>query len=256
MDIEAYLDRIGYGGPRTPSLDTLRGLHRAHLLSVPFENLDVHARRPIILDRERLYDKIVRRRRGGFCYELNGLFAMLLGEMGFRVSLLSAGVARETGGFGPEFDHLALDVNLEGEWLADVGFGESIPGPLPFHRPGGRIPDRGGRKHVDPLPRTTPTLSIHALPARTGRFRGHVPLSSDLARKLFYTRPPRNPGHSRRARHAHRHSTDRQRGRTQGRTSRDRTRGIRRLVSTALRDRRRVRVIRASVLARGMWRAS
>ena len=135
MDIEAYLDRIGYSGPRTATLDTLRGLHRAHLLTVPFENLDIQAGSPIVLEQERLYDKIVRRRRGGFCYELNGLFAMLLGEMGFRVSLLSAGVAHDAGGFGPEFDHLALRVCLEGEWLADVGFGESILNPVPFHQP-------------------------------------------------------------------------------------------------------------------------
>jgi N-hydroxyarylamine O-acetyltransferase len=136
VDIEAYLDRIGYRGPRTATLDTLRSLHRAHLLTVPFENLDIHAGPPIVLDEERLYDKIVRRRRGGFCYELNGLFAMLLGEMGFCVSLLSAGVAHDAGGFGPEFDHLALRLDLDGEWLADVGFGESILDPVPFHQPG------------------------------------------------------------------------------------------------------------------------
>ena len=132
MDIEAYLDRIGYRGPRTATLDTLRDLHRAHLLSVPFENLDIQAGRPIVLDRERLFDKIVRRRRGGFCYELNGLLATFLEEMGFRVTLLSAGVARETGGFSPEFDHLALCIHLESDWLADVGFGESILDPVPF----------------------------------------------------------------------------------------------------------------------------
>lgn len=136
MDIEAYLDRIGYRGPRTATLDTLRDLHRAHLLSVPFENLDIQAGRPIVLDRERLFDKIVRRRRGGFCYELNGLLATFLAEMGFRVTLLSAGVARETGGFSPEFDHLALCIHLESDWLADVGFGESILDPVPFRQPG------------------------------------------------------------------------------------------------------------------------
>src|SRR5438874_538763 len=102
MDIEAYLNRIGYSGPRTPTLDTLRGLHRSHLLRVPFENLDIHSGRPIELDEERLFEKIVHHGRGGFCYELNGLFANLLREMGFPVSLLSAGVARDAGGFGPE----------------------------------------------------------------------------------------------------------------------------------------------------------
>ena len=131
MDVDAYLDRIAYGGPRTATFETLLGLHRAHLHSVPFENLDIHCGRQILLDPDLLYDKIVRRRRGGFCYELNGLFAGLLAELGFRVTLLSAGVARDAGGFGPEFDHLLLRVELEEPWLADVGFGESFD-PVPF----------------------------------------------------------------------------------------------------------------------------
>jgi N-hydroxyarylamine O-acetyltransferase len=134
-EIDAYLDRIAYQGPRSATLETLFGLHRAHLLSVPFENLDIHAGRPIVLDTGRLYEKIVRRRRGGFCYELNGLFAPLLTGLGFRVTLLSAGVAREAGGFGPEFDHLALRIELDEPWLADVGFGESFE-PVPFDHPG------------------------------------------------------------------------------------------------------------------------
>ena len=86
-------------------------MHRAHLLAVPFENLDIHLGRPISLDQDALFGKIVTRRRGGFCYELNGLFALLLRELGFEVTLLSAGVARADGGFGPEFDHLTLLVS-------------------------------------------------------------------------------------------------------------------------------------------------
>lgn len=131
MNIDEYLDRIVYRGSREPTLDTLRGLHRAHLLSVPFENLDIHSGQTILLDNGLLYDKIVRRRRGGFCYEINGVFALLLSALGFDVTLLSAGVAREAGGFGPDFDHLALRVDLESAWLADVGFGESFD-PVPF----------------------------------------------------------------------------------------------------------------------------
>jgi N-hydroxyarylamine O-acetyltransferase len=127
--VEAYLERIGYPGPREPSLETLRALHLAHLYAVPFENLDIHGGRPIVLDRAALFDKIVTRRRGGFCYELNGLFAALLRELGFRVTLLSAEVAHETGGYSPEFDHLTLRVDLEEPWLADVGFGDSFRVP-------------------------------------------------------------------------------------------------------------------------------
>src|ERR1051326_4663048 len=103
--VAEYLERIGYDGPLDAGVDTLRRLHHAHLLAVPFENLDIHGGRPIVLERDALFDKIVRRRRGGFCYELNGLFAWLLANLGFRVTLLSAGVARERGGFGPGVAH-------------------------------------------------------------------------------------------------------------------------------------------------------
>jgi N-hydroxyarylamine O-acetyltransferase len=130
LDVRAYLRRIGYAGPTAPSAETLRALHRAHMLAVPFENLSIHAREPIELDEELLFDKVVRRGRGGFCYELNGLFGALLRALGFRVEMLSARVANERGEFGPEFDHMALMVTLEERWLADVGFGASFLEPL------------------------------------------------------------------------------------------------------------------------------
>lgn len=131
MDIQAYLSRIGFRGPVEPTLETLRALHYAHLLTVPFENLDI-PERPIVLDEAHFFDKIVGNRRGGFCYELNGLFAGLLRELGFRVSLLSARVSKANSGELREFDHLALRVDLDTPWLADVGFGESFCQPLPL----------------------------------------------------------------------------------------------------------------------------
>jgi N-hydroxyarylamine O-acetyltransferase len=130
MNVDAYLERIGYRGPLAPTAETLRGLHVAHLLAVPFENLSIHAGEPVVLDDVALFDKVVARRRGGFCYELNGLFAALLRELGFRVEMLSACAARRGGGFGPEFDHMALLVMLGERWLADVGFGDSFVEPL------------------------------------------------------------------------------------------------------------------------------
>jgi N-hydroxyarylamine O-acetyltransferase len=136
VTVAGYLARIRYAGPLNPTLETLRGLHRAHLLAVPFENLDIHTGRPIVLDEEAFYRKVAGEGRGGFCYELNGLFAWLLRELGFRVTLLSAGVAREAGGFGPEFDHLILRVDLDQPFLADVGFGECFRDPIPL-APGG-----------------------------------------------------------------------------------------------------------------------
>jgi N-hydroxyarylamine O-acetyltransferase len=130
MNIDAYLERINYSGPREVNAETLRALQVAHLMTVPFENLSIHAGEPIVLNEDALYTKIVDQRRGGFCYECNGLFAGLLRALGFDVAMLGAGVARATGGFGPIFDHMALMVTLNERWLMDVGFGESFLEPL------------------------------------------------------------------------------------------------------------------------------
>ena len=130
MDVTAYLDRINYRGSLLPTAETLRALQVAHLLAVPFENLSIHSGEPIILEDDALFDKVVKRKRGGFCYELNGLFAALLRELGFKVEMLNAQVANSEGVIGPDFDHMTLMVTLEERWLADVGFGESFREPL------------------------------------------------------------------------------------------------------------------------------
>ncbi len=150
MDVDAYLRRMEYDGPREPSPATLRNLHRQHLFTVPFENLDIPLGTPIVLDLALIYEKIVTRRRGGFCYELNGLFGELLRALGFRVEMLSARVRREGGGFGPEFDHMLLKVELDEPWLVDVGFGDSFVDPIPFHA-GGADQVNGHRYLVLPM---------------------------------------------------------------------------------------------------------
>jgi N-hydroxyarylamine O-acetyltransferase len=133
-DVGAYLERIGLDGGLEPGAAALRELHRAHLLAVPFENLDIHLGRRIVLDPAALERKLVGERRGGFCYELNGAFSTLLRALGYEVSLLEARVAKAGGsGFGPPFDHLLLRVRCPGSpepWLADVGFGDSFLEPL------------------------------------------------------------------------------------------------------------------------------
>lgn len=132
IDTAAYLERIRYEGSTAPTLDTLRALHVAHLLSVPFENLDIPLlRRPLVLEPALLFEKLVTRRRGGLCYELNGLFVELLRALGFGVSLLSAAVFRPNATWGAPFDHLVLRVELDEPWLVDVGFGrDSFREPL------------------------------------------------------------------------------------------------------------------------------
>ena len=129
MDIEQYLKRIDYKGQVKPTTDVLRKLHRQHLLTVPFENLDIHLGKPIILDNRLFYRKIVEQKRGGYCYELNGCFSWLLKKIGFKVSTLSAKVARKNGDFTPDFDHMILMVSAKDRLLVDVGFGDSFTTP-------------------------------------------------------------------------------------------------------------------------------
>jgi N-hydroxyarylamine O-acetyltransferase len=176
-----YLQRIGYTGSRQPTAETLLNLHRAHMLSVPFENLDISLGRKILCEEDSFLRKIVEQRRGGFCYELNGAFAALLRELGFKVTLLSARVPREDGSSSPEFDHLALRVDLEGPWLADVGFGDLSTGPLRLNAGGEqeqdgrrfRIVEQRGRLQLD---RTEPDdgwrrqYSFTLLPRRLDEF--------------------------------------------------------------------------------------
>jgi N-hydroxyarylamine O-acetyltransferase len=131
MNVDRYRRRIEDDGPTAPSVDTLTRLQRAHLRRVPFENLDIPLGRPITLEPAALFEKIVDRRRGGFCYELNGLFAGLLEALGFAPALLAARVYGD-GGPGPEFDHMLLLLDLDGPWIADVGFGDSFVDPLPL----------------------------------------------------------------------------------------------------------------------------
>ncbi len=131
VNVDAYLRRIGVDRSELAVDErSLRDLQRQHLLSVPFENLDILWGTPITLDVGRFYNKIVERRRGGFCYELNGLFNELLRYKGFRTRIVSARVFNGTG-YGPEFDHAAIIVTVgELEYLADVGFGDFAAEPL------------------------------------------------------------------------------------------------------------------------------
>ena len=141
MDAGAYLDRIGAAPPLSPTLDGLAELAIAHLCSVPFENLDIAAGRPLSLAPEAIFDKLVTRRRGGFCYELNGLFAWLLRELGYAVTLLAGQTVDPTTGVpGHPRAHLVLLVELDGRWLVDVGWGEVYRGPFAL---------RPGNEHVD-----------------------------------------------------------------------------------------------------------
>lgn len=131
MDFQQYLKRIGLEETPDVSLQSLMLLQKKHLFAVPFENLDIHIGRRIIIDYERIYEKIVLNKRGGFCYELNGLFYFLLQHLGFSVKRLSAIVDGDIKEKPLEYDHMTLLVTIDGqEWLTDVGFGRFSFTPL------------------------------------------------------------------------------------------------------------------------------
>lgn len=149
--MDGYLRRIGVAGPVRTDAESLRELQVRHLMSVPFENLSIHLGEPIVLEEAPLVDKLVCRRRGGFCYELNGAFAALLSALGFRVTRLAARVFTPAGGLGPPFDHLALRVDLDEPWLVDVGFGRFSSEPLRLDVRGEQR-DPAGAFRVEPAP--------------------------------------------------------------------------------------------------------
>ncbi|MEJ2760911.1 MAG: arylamine N-acetyltransferase [Gammaproteobacteria bacterium] len=186
MDLEACLSRIGYEGPREPDLATLAALQEAFLRTVPFENLDIHLGRPIVLETERFYAKIVDERRGGFCYECNGLFHAMLGAMGFEVRYLAAAMLLERS-VPMDFGHMVLLVRLDGDYLVDVGNGQSCLVPLRLD--GGRASSEGIEYEVRPYdgghalfyregggewkPRYRFTTTSRELPEFTGLCRWH-----------------------------------------------------------------------------------
>jgi len=170
IDARAYLDRIGYSGPTEPTAETLAALHRAHMLAVPFENLDIHLGRRNVLDTDHVFDKVVRRRRGGWCFELNGLFALLLEQLGFAVTRCAASVVLSDPP-SPAFAHLTLRVDLDEPWIADVGFGDSFTGPLRLHETGDQL--REGR------------------PYRLQQADGRVTLLQEGSRQYVFTLTPR-----------------------------------------------------------------
>ncbi|MFJ3229798.1 arylamine N-acetyltransferase [Streptomyces sp. NPDC086787] len=192
---DAYLARLGVERPQAPTVEALRELHLRHLLTVPFENLSIHLGEEIVLEEKRLVDKVVGARRGGFCYELNGAFGVLLAALGFDVVPLAGRVYGDGGRLGIPYDHLALRVRTaEGsEWLADVGFGAHSHFPLAFGErgdqedPGGtfRIAEAdadgaggaggaGGPVDLDVLRDGRPEYRLETRPRVLGDFRAGV----------------------------------------------------------------------------------
>lgn len=149
MDVKKYLERINIKTIQRASYSFLSQLQLNHLIAVPFENLDIRQGLKIDLDERRFYEKIVQRRRGGFCYELNGLFHRLLADLGFSVSIASSRVYSASDDcFGPEFDHIVLLVQLDKTFLVDVGFGDGFRKPIAL--PDGSVEDVSGTYRIKP----------------------------------------------------------------------------------------------------------
>jgi N-hydroxyarylamine O-acetyltransferase len=132
MNLSAYLARIHYDGSLEPTLENLKALHRHHLLYIPYENLDIHLGHKLTLDEGDIFDKLVNRKRGGWCFEMNGLFAWVLRQLGYQVTMLASTVNRSRQGDRAEGNHLILRVDLDKPYLVDVGFGTSFLEPLPL----------------------------------------------------------------------------------------------------------------------------
>lgn len=139
MNTKNYLERFKASPIQEHYLQNLAELQSLHMQNIPFENLDVLRRTPIYLNIESIYDKIVNQHRGGYCYEINGLFHWLLNELGFEAKLISATVQKPDGTWSKADTHAAILVELDTLYLVDAGFGDSTISPIPL----------GGERHTD-----------------------------------------------------------------------------------------------------------
>ncbi len=139
--LSAYLKRVGINAPRRPTLHALRRVHRAHIAAMPYENLDIQLGRPIRLDVDSLFAKLVEGGRGGYCYEHNGTLAHALEAMGFDVRRVRGGVRREVDGDEAWWNHMPLVVRFGNgsEYLADAGIGTGFRDPLPIRNGNYRV---------------------------------------------------------------------------------------------------------------------
>lgn len=139
MDSANYLKRFNAYPVKEAYLQDLSRLQSLHMEHIPFENLDVIRKVPIYLNLESIYEKVVTHKRGGYCYELNGLFCWLLNEVGFDAKMISATVVKPDGSAAKKDTHAAIIVELDAPYLVDAGFGDSTISPIPL----------GGERHTD-----------------------------------------------------------------------------------------------------------
>ncbi|MBJ20074.1 MAG: arylamine N-acetyltransferase [bacterium] len=134
MDLDAYFDRIHFDGSPRPDEETLFALHEAHLCHLPYENLDIQLGEEKVLDEARFEERLVSERRGGWCFEMNGLFSAALRQIGFRVDRVAGAVVRDLIGEDSVANHMVLLVDLDRRFVADVGLGDGPLHPFPLER--------------------------------------------------------------------------------------------------------------------------
>lgn len=149
MDPIKYLKRFDAHPVEESFLQDLARLQSLHMQKIPFENLDVIRKVPIYLNLESIYDKVVNHRRGGYCYELNGLFCWLLQQLGFDAKMISATVVKSDGSSAKKDTHAAIIVELDTPYLVDAGFGDSTISPIPLG--GERQTDNSGTYRIDEI---------------------------------------------------------------------------------------------------------
>ena len=130
--LAAYLKRVGFTGTALPDLATLTRIQHGHMLNIPYENLDVQLGHPVGFDIDAQLTKLVDQHRGGWCYEMNGVFSWALTQIGFNVTRLAGAVRRDLLGDAQIGNHLVLRVDLDQPYLADVGFGDCPLAPVPL----------------------------------------------------------------------------------------------------------------------------
>ena len=167
--VERYLERIGADAPTSLDLASLTTLIRAHLMAVPFENLDVFHQRPVRTSLEWSIPKIVDRRRGGWCFEVNGAFGALLGALGFEVRHIGAAVLLD--GPNSTLDHLCLEVRLDQPYLVDVGFGDTFITPLELNNSGEQDGGNGTYQFISSPSGTTLAHIVDDVPRASYRFK-------------------------------------------------------------------------------------
>jgi N-hydroxyarylamine O-acetyltransferase len=183
MDTKKYLERINFKTAATVNYETLVRLHELHVLSVPFENIDIYFKRAFNLAIDNVYQKVVVQRRGGFCYELNSLFNELLVSLGFKSRIISSRIFDESGALGPEYDHMCVLIEIDNnQYLADVGYGDLFITPLEIK--GGIQSD--GRNFFKMEPYTENEFFLSMSPTETDLVKKYIFNLKEVSIESFY----------------------------------------------------------------------